>query len=54
MGDCRNIYRVLVGKYGGKRPTGKPKAFNIHDIFTVFCILEAILSTCILTIQLQR
>ena len=54
MGDSRNTYRVLVGKNEGKRPTGKPNSFNIHDISTVFCILEAILSIFILTMQLQR
>jgi hypothetical protein len=24
MGECRNIYRVLVGKAVGKRPLGRP------------------------------
>jgi hypothetical protein len=54
MGDSRNAYGVLMGQREEKRTTGKPKAFNIHDIFTVFCILGAILSICILTMQLQK
>jgi hypothetical protein len=26
MGDVRNAYKVLVRKYGGKRPLGRPRS----------------------------
>jgi len=25
MGERRGVYRVLVGKHGGKRPLGRPR-----------------------------
>jgi hypothetical protein len=32
MGEKRNVYRLLVGKTGGKRPLGRPRRRWIDNI----------------------
>jgi hypothetical protein len=32
MGENRNVYRLLVGKPGGKRPLGKPRRRWVDNI----------------------
>jgi hypothetical protein len=32
MGKKRNVYRLLVGEPGGKRPLGKPRRWWIDNI----------------------
>jgi hypothetical protein len=32
MGDKRNVYRLLVGKPGGKRPLGRPRRRWLDNI----------------------
>jgi hypothetical protein len=32
MGEKRNVYRLLVGKPGGKRPLGRPRHRWIYNI----------------------
>jgi hypothetical protein len=32
MGEKRNVYRLLVGKPGGKRPLGRPRSRRIDNI----------------------
>jgi hypothetical protein len=32
MGEKRNVYRLLVGKPGGKRPLGRPRRSWIDNI----------------------
>jgi hypothetical protein len=34
MGEKRNVYRILVGKPGGKRPLGRPKRKRVDNIKT--------------------
>jgi hypothetical protein len=34
MGEKRNVYRLLVGKPGGKRPLGRPRRRWIDNIKT--------------------
>jgi hypothetical protein len=31
-GETRNVYRILFGKPGGKRPLGRPRHRWMHDI----------------------
>jgi hypothetical protein len=32
MGEKRNMYRILIGKPGGKKPLGRPRRRWIHNI----------------------
>jgi hypothetical protein len=31
-GETRNAYRLLVGKSEGKRPLGRPRSRQVHNI----------------------